>query len=212
MANGEDGRAGRLARAVASCAGLLAITGALPGATWAQAPARTLEESTEGAAASTASSARTPEPSPWSAPEPWRTDRLYFQTSVYTLHFDRDPDHVNTQWLVNLDYRFDKFWAGGQWLIGGAAFVNSFGQWSEYVYGGWLARPIETLQPFYVKLTAGLLHGYKAPYDEKIPFNKYGVAPAILPMVGYCFYDRFCSELIFFGTAGAMLTLGFTMP
>jgi hypothetical protein len=149
--------------------------------------------------------------SPWSAREPWRTDRFYFQTSVYTIHFDSDPDHVNTQWLLNMDYRLDEFWGGGQWLAGGAAFVNSFGQWSQYVYGGWLARPFETLQPLYFKITAGLLHGYKAPYDEKIPFNKYGVAPAIVPGVGYC-YDRFCSELVFFGTAGAMLTIGFTMP
>ncbi len=149
--------------------------------------------------------------SPWSAPEPWRTDRFYFQTSIATVHFHPDPDHVNTQHLLNLDWRFDRFWAGGQWLAGAAIFKNSFGQSSQYVYGGWLARPFQHAQPLYFKLTAGVLHGYEEPYENKIPFNSSGFAPAILPSVGYC-YNRICSEFVLFGTAGAMLTLGITLP
>ncbi len=147
----------------------------------------------------------------WSAPEPWRSDRFYVQTSLATVHFSPDPDHVNQQDLLNVDYRFDSHWGGGQWLAGAAIFKNSFGQPSQYVYGGWLVRPFESAQPLYFKITAGLLHGYKAPYDNKIPFNDSGVAPAILPSVGYC-YNRFCSEFVLFGTAGAMLTLGATLP
>jgi hypothetical protein len=147
----------------------------------------------------------------WSAPEPWRTDRFYLQTSVYTVHFNPSPDHVNQQYLVDLEWRFDKFWAGGQWLAGAAIFKNSFGQPSQYLYGGWQVRPFVEAQPLYFKITAGVLHGYKPPYDDKIPFNDSGVAPAILPSVGYC-YSRYCSELILFGTAGAMLTVGATLP
>ena len=30
--------------------------------------------------------------SPWSAPEPWRTDRFYFQTSIATKHFHPSPE------------------------------------------------------------------------------------------------------------------------
>jgi len=41
--------------------------------------------------------------------------------------------------------------------------------------------------------------------------NSSGFAPAILPSVGYC-YNRICSELVLFGAAGAMLTLGVTLP
>lgn len=149
--------------------------------------------------------------SPWSAPEPWRTDRFYFQTSIWTKHFHPSPDHVNTQDLLNLDWRFDRFWAGGQWLAGAALFKNSFGQPSQYVYGGWLARPFQDAQPLYFKITAGVLHGYKEPYEHKIPFNSSGYAPAILPSVGYC-YNRICSEFVVFGTAGVMLTLGVTLP
>jgi len=149
--------------------------------------------------------------SPWDAPEPWRTDRFYFQTSIYTGHFNPSDDHVNHSYLVNPEYRFSESWLDGQWIAGAGFFSNSFGQASQYVYGGLLWRPFVEAQPLYFKLTAGLLHGYKAPYDEKIPFNKYGVAPAILPSMGYC-YVRYCSELIIFGTAGLMVTLGVTVP
>ena len=46
--------------------------------------------------------ARTEAPSPWDAPEPWRTDRFYIQTSLATVHFSSDPEHDNTQSLVRL--------------------------------------------------------------------------------------------------------------
>ena len=151
------------------------------------------------------------EASPWSAPEPWRTDRFYFQTSVATVHFSPTPEHVNKQDLVNGEWRFNSFAATGQWLAGAAFFKNSFGQPSQYVYGGWLVRPFDSLQPLYFKITAGALHGYKEPYENKIPFNSSGVAPAIVPSMGYCF-NRVCSELVLFGGAGIMLTLGVTLP
>ena len=160
-----------------------------------------------------------PEPTPamteaksiWDAPEPWRTDRFYFQTSVYTVHFSSDPAHDNTQRLLNLEWRLNQRWLEGQWLVGAAVFDNSFGQNSEYIYGGLLWRPIESSQPFYLKLTAGVIHGYKGDYQNKIPYNSSGYAPGILPSMGYC-YNRFCSELVLFGTAGLMLTVGATLP
>jgi hypothetical protein len=151
------------------------------------------------------------EASPWAAPEPWRTDRFYIQTSVATRHFNPSPDHVNQQDMVNAEWRFNSFAATGQWLAGAAVFNNSFGQPSQYVYGGWLVRPFEGLQPLYFKITAGALHGYKEPYQNKIPFNSSGVAPAVLPSMGYCF-NRVCSEIVLFGGAGVMLTLGLTLP
>ncbi|MEP7327698.1 MAG: hypothetical protein ABI777_00700 [Betaproteobacteria bacterium] len=165
------------------------------------------------------SPASVPEPAPavaevksiWDAPEPWRTDRFYFQTSVATVHFHPDENHDNTQQLINLEYRLKDKWLEGQWLVGAAVFDNSFGQNSQYVYGGLLWRPFESAQPLYFKLTAGIIHGYKGEYQNKIPFNNAGIAPGILPSMGYC-YNRFCSELVLFGTAGMMLTLGATLP
>lgn len=37
---------------------------------------------------------------------------------------------------------------------------------------------------WYAKLMAGLIHGYKEPYEDKIPFNGLGIAPAVMPALG----------------------------
>ena len=138
--------------------------------------------------------------------EPWRTDRFYFETSLYTRHFSNDPAHVDKQKLILGEWNITE-----QWLVGASFFDNSFGQPTQYVYGGWRYRPFATLQPFYVKVSAGLTHGYKDQYRDKIPFNHSGIAPIVIPSIGYCF-SRVCSELVLFGGAGMLVTLGVTIP
>jgi hypothetical protein len=144
--------------------------------------------------------------SAWDAPEPWRTDRFYLETSVYTRHFNYDPAHDDHQNLVLGEWNVTE-----QWLVGASFFDNSFGQSSQYVYGGYRFRPFEKLQPLYVKVSAGLVHGYSGEYQDKIPLNASGIAPVIVPSIGYCF-SRYCSELVIFGTAGLLVTVGVTIP
>ena len=43
----------------------------------------------------------------WNAPEPWRTDRWYFQTALYTWHFHYDSDHKQSI-ALNSSYYFDE--------------------------------------------------------------------------------------------------------
>jgi hypothetical protein len=62
-----------------------------------------------------------------------------------------------------------------------------------------------------VKVLGGIIHGYHGQYRDKIPFNHSGVAPVIIPSVGYCI-SRVCSELVVLGGAGLLLTLGVTIP
>jgi hypothetical protein len=147
-----------------------------------------------------------PEVAPASVDEPWRTDRFYLETSVYTHHFHFDPAHDNKQNLILGEWNITE-----HWLLGASYFDNSFGQPTEYVYGGLRYRPIDQVQPFYVKVSAGLVHGYKGLYRDKIPFNTSGVAPVVIPAVGYCI-SRVCSELVFVGAASVVLTLGVTLP
>lgn len=142
----------------------------------------------------------------WDAPEPWRTDRFFLQTSVYTRHFSDDPDHNDHQNLILVEYNINE-----SWLAGAAAFDNSFGQSSQFVYGGYRFRPFDTLQPLYFKVAAGILHGYRGEFRDKIPLNGSGFAPAIVPSVGYCI-RRYCSELVLFGGAGLLITVGVTLP
>jgi hypothetical protein len=168
-------------------------------------PASGTTESVTGAPPMRANAAASA-PSAWSAAEPWRTDRFYLETSLYTRHFHFDPAHDNHQEMTLGEWNVTE-----RWLIGAAAFDNSFGQPSQYVYGGYRLRPFENLQPLYVKLSAGLVHGYTGQYQSKIPFNNSGVAPVIVPSVGYC-VNRFCSELVVFGAAGVIVTFGVTLP
>ncbi len=149
--------------------------------------------------------------SPWDAPEPWRTDRFYFQFAYYTWHFHYDADHQQS-YLFDAEYHFKETWLGGQWIAGMALFQNSFGQFSQYLFGGLLWRPIESEQPFYVKLSAGPLHGYSGQYQNKVPFNSSGVAPAIIPSVGYCVQKRYCGEFVLLGANAALFTIGVTVP
>jgi len=148
--------------------------------------------------------------SPWSAPEPWRTDRFYVQFAYYTLHFHYDAAHQQS-YLLDGEYHFPNYWLGGQWIAGVALFQNSFGQFSQYVFGGLVWRPIEDNQPFYIKLTAGPLHGYSGQYQNKIPYNSSGVAPAIIPGIGYC-VKRYCGEFVLLGANAALFTIGMTIP
>jgi hypothetical protein len=150
--------------------------------------------------------AQPPQVSAWDAPQPWRTDRFYLATSVYTKHFHYDPAHDNHQDLIQGEWNVTE-----KWLAGISLFENSFGQETQYAYGGYRLRPLDDLQPLFIKVTAGLVHGYRGQYQDKIPLNKSGTAPVIIPSVGYCLV-RVCSEVVFFGAAGAMVTIGVTIP
>ncbi|MCW5622225.1 MAG: sn-glycerol-3-phosphate transporter [Burkholderiales bacterium] len=131
------------------------------------------------------------------------TDRWYFQTSAYTQHWDPKPHHNNTQRLLNVERQGED-----RWIWGGAFFYNSFDQPCQYLYAGYLWRPASRWRGAYVKLTGGLLHGYKGEYQNNIPLNNLGVAPALLPAVGLS-GKRFATEVVVFGTSGVMWNVGF---
>lgn len=133
-----------------------------------------------------------------------RADDWYVQTSLLTRHFSEAPHHNNRSALVNVE----RLW-GPRWAVGGAYFRNTFSQNCFYGYVG--RRWVRTLGPeqsVQLKLTGGFVYGYRDEYQHKIPFNDLGVAPAILPSVGYR-HGRLATELIVFGLEGAMLTAGF---
>lgn len=154
-----------------------------------------------------ASSALAEEPTTWRERLDWpprlALDHVLVQTSLYTSHFSPDPDHTNHQWLIGLELHNPE-----RWLTGFARFKNSFDQDSHYLYVGrefpfWQAGDAT----FRAKLTGGLLHGYRGEFRDKIPFNRYEVAPALLPTVGVR-WQRLETDLIVFGAAGLMVTAG----
>jgi len=130
--------------------------------------------------------------------EEWR-----FRTSLYTKHWSDDPDHVNNQKLINLEFETTT-----SWIYGFAYFDNSFGQPSQYLYAGY-SWPLFGKDWAYFVLTGGVLHGYKEPYEDKIPLNDLGFAPAIVPTFGVR-YKRVFTEIQILGTAAITVTAGFS--
>jgi hypothetical protein len=126
-----------------------------------------------------------------------------FRTSLYTKHWDPDPDHVNNQKLINLEFE-----TTNNWIYGFAWFDNSFGQPSQYLYAGYTWK-LFSRDWAYFSLTGGFLHGYKEPYEDKIPLNELGVAPAIVPTFGVK-YKRVFGEIQILGTAAVTVTAGFS--
>jgi hypothetical protein len=131
----------------------------------------------------------------------WKISGWNIQTSLYTHHWDPEPDHTNHQKLIGPELVFEN-----NYLVGLAIFRNSFDQPSQFLYIGKTWRLFRS-DYFYFKLVGGLLHGYKEPYEDKIPFNGLGVAPAILPSFGFR-YKYIMLEAQIAGTAAITITGG----
>jgi hypothetical protein len=122
------------------------------------------------------------------------------QTSVYTRHFSPAPEHNNHQRLIGLERN-----EASGWLYGAATFRNSFDQQSIYAYAG--KRFESTDHPFYAKLSGGLIYGYRGEYRDKIPLNRFGLAPALIPGVGVRM-GPVTAEALLLGTSAVMINLG----
>lgn len=150
-------------------------------------------------------------------------DELLLQTSLWTTHYSSNPEHNEHQKMINLEWYLPTYmepeWLQAEdpdswrndvrWMVGAANFRNSFSQRSTYIYaGGRYHFPLTENTRSYVKVTAGLLHGYRGRYRDKIPLNNLGVAPVILPAVGLEVRDVNV-ELVPFGASGLMANIGY---
>jgi hypothetical protein len=132
-------------------------------------------------------------------------DILMIQAAPDVIHFSPDPEHAKYSWLVGAEWQ-----RPSHWLVGYSYFNNSFDQRCHYLYAGRWWPLGETDTGWYVKLTAGLIAGYREPFENKIPFNHNGVAPGIIPGLGYK-VDRFNVQVNLLGSAGLMVTVGYDL-
>ncbi|MDO5090487.1 MAG: sn-glycerol-3-phosphate transporter [Cardiobacteriaceae bacterium] len=134
----------------------------------------------------------------------WAGGEWRLRTSVYTVHYHPKPEHNNHQRLIGVEYR-----RPDDWLMGAAYFRNSFHQPTLYLYAG---KEWQLWQHQHFRLrgsvTGGLIYGYRDEYKNKIPFNRYGVAPAILPALALDYHQLFM-ELQFLAASGMLATVGF---
>ncbi|MEO0318079.1 MAG: hypothetical protein RL404_1756 [Pseudomonadota bacterium] len=132
-------------------------------------------------------------------------DQYALLVSPLTQHFHPSPEHKHV-WLVGVERKRED-----HSLAGAAFFSNSFGQHSAYLFPwGQTYHDLLGKEHLYVKWTAGLLYGYREPYENKVPFNYHGFSPAIVPAVGWQFDNRYTVQLNLLGLNGAMLQ--FSLP
>tara|TARA_R110001583_G_scaffold177418_2_gene332588 strand:+ start:90630 stop:91106 length:477 start_codon:yes stop_codon:yes gene_type:complete len=128
-------------------------------------------------------------------------DHLYLQGGTYT-HYTSSDNHDGPDVLISLEAI-----KNNDWSYGLALFDNSFGQFSQYLYVGKAWNYHGSFEGFHTKLTAGLIHGYRGEYQDKIPLNRFGTAPAIIPSVGYKI-GRYGADVSMLGFAGLLMTVG----
>ncbi|MCU7939152.1 MAG: hypothetical protein KZQ64_06425 [gamma proteobacterium symbiont of Bathyaustriella thionipta] len=119
------------------------------------------------------------------------------------IHFTDSEDYKGTPYFFSAEvHRKD------QWLYGLGLFNNSFDQFSQYLYGGYQFKFKDSLKNFHTKITAGIIHGYKDEFQDKIPLNNSGFAPAIIPSLGWK-KDKLGVDVILLGNAGVLFTIGY---
>ena len=76
--------------------------------------------------------------------------------------FEPDEQKHAYVWLIQAEKELDE-----RHIAGFAYFKNSFGQPSQYAYYGWRFRPFDSAPSLFIKITGGIIHGYKFPLTRK---------------------------------------------
>jgi hypothetical protein len=145
--------------------------------------------------------------------------RYAVQTSLWTTHFNNKPYHNNNQRLIGVE-RFGSnlvtdviqehisLFDSATPLAGATLFKNSFHQSTGYAYIGFRQPLIGNYRNnIYVKLTSGVMHGYRGEFRDKIPFNRFGTSVVAIPSAGVQL-NNFTAETVLFGAAGVMVNVG----
>ncbi len=122
--------------------------------------------------------------------------------SPYAHHWRYNPEHKHV-FLAALEKRL-----AHHRFCGVALFRNSFGQPTTYVYAGKQWDGVLNTPKLFTKVSAGLIYGYKGEYQHKIPFNDYGIAPAIIPSIGMQINPEESAQVMVLGTAGLLFAYG----
>ena len=127
---------------------------------------------------------------------------LSWQFSPFSLHFSPSDEHKQVL-MVGLEREHPSAKVDGFTL-----FTNSFGQPTVYVYPwGGVYHDIGNIRHLSFKWTAGLLYGYRDPYENKVPLNYKGLSPAVIPALVYEFKPGWSGQVNFLGTAALMFQL-----
>lgn len=136
------------------------------------------------------------------APDLGTASVVRLQLSPYTYHYTYDTEHSDVV-MIGLEREYPNAKLDGVTL-----FSNSFGQPSIYLYPwGHVYHAIGGIKALSFKWTAGLLYGYKAPYEDKVPLNYKGFSPGFIPALAYEFKPGWSAQLSFLGNAALMFQI-----
>jgi hypothetical protein len=127
--------------------------------------------------------------------------------SPYTIHWGKDEEGLHEPvYMVGAErQRLDG------WVFGGTYFSNSFGQPSVYIYVGEKVTNFSPWDKLFLQWTAGILYGYKDPYENKVPFNVNGFSPGATVSLGWQITRDVSMQAIALGTAGLMFQFAFDL-
>jgi hypothetical protein len=125
------------------------------------------------------------------------------QLSPYTHHWSaRDPEDRDV-FLVGMEREHPS----GK-IDGFAFFSNTFGQESFYFFPwGGVYKQFYGIPKLSFKWTAGVIYGYKPPFDKKVPLNYKGFSPGIIPALTYDFSPTWSGQVNLLGTQGVMFQI-----
>ena len=129
-----------------------------------------------------------------------------FFSSPYTLHYSPSPEHRSVRMFGG-----EKQYASGE-VLGAALFSNSFGQDSATLYRGARLSNWSSSEKVYAQWAAGLMYGYKPPYDHEVPLNFRGFSPMAVLSLGWQFTPDSALQFNVLGTAALMLQLSMAAP
>jgi hypothetical protein len=160
------------------------------------APAACSQEVAAPAASAASAASAAPAEADAGAAKNWR-----MMVSPLTLHFTYDPEHRYV-YAIGLERQYPS-----HVLLGGAYFSNSFGQPSAYAFGGYRFTHVAGYDPLFVEVTGGLLYGYVAPYNHKIPLDFKGFAPGAVASAGWQLTPAISTQVNLLGLAAVMFQL-----
>lgn len=116
-------------------------------------------------------------------------DRIRIAYAPKAFHVTHDPDYVDWNHIVALEWLTPRytFWDANRTHFGLSLFDNSYGQFSQSLYAGLEWDWTQSLGgDVFLSLSLGLVHGYKEPYEDKLPLNNaLGVGLTLVPAIGW---------------------------
>lgn len=136
----------------------------------------------------------------WHGPGHWRV-----LASPFTQHYRFSSEHRHV-WALGVERQYDD-----HWLVGGAAFRNSFGQPSAYLYLGHRTEALFGQPSLFFQWSAGGMYGYVGEFQSKVPLNVNGFSPAALLTLGWKLDAQTSLAVHALGDAGLMFQLSYDL-